>query len=90
MELIKGLCQETLPGSAPRTIAVLRLDVDWYEPTLVALRLLYPRISSGGVCIVDDYGHHSGARQAFDEYFGESLRSKVFNTDYSCISFQKI
>lgn len=90
VELVKGLCQETLPDRAPREIAVLRLDVDWYEPTLFALRLLYPRLSFGGVCILDDFGHHSGTRQAFEEYFGRSLKSKIFHTDYSCISFQKI
>jgi O-methyltransferase len=90
IELVKGLCQETLPEHAPCQLAVLRLDVDWYEPTLFSLRLLYPRLSKGGICIVDDFGHHSGAREAFHEYFGGFLKSKVFHTDYSCISFQKI
>jgi len=90
IELIKGLCQETMPEHAPSQIAVLRLDVDWYEPTLFSLRLLYPRLSKGGVCIIDDFAHHSGAREAFEEYFSGCLESKIFHTDYSCISFQKI
>jgi hypothetical protein len=29
---------------------------------------LYPRLSEGGVLIVDDYGHWQGARRAVDEY----------------------
>jgi O-methyltransferase len=38
-------------------VAVLRLDTDWYASTLVELEALYPRVSSGGVLLVDDYGH---------------------------------
>src|SRR5215218_1657892 len=30
---------------------------------------LYPRLVSGGVLIVDDYGHYEGARRAVDEHF---------------------
>jgi hypothetical protein len=30
---------------------------------------LYPRLASGGVLIVDDYGHWEGARQAVEEHF---------------------
>lgn len=91
VDLIKGLCQETIPVHAPSQISVLRLDVDWYEPTLLSLQLLYPRLTVGGVCIIDDFGHHSGARKAFEEYFRTvGLKSKIFHTDYSCISFQKI
>jgi O-methyltransferase len=30
---------------------------------------LYSRLVSGGVCILDDYGHWLGARDAVDEFF---------------------
>jgi len=90
VELVKGLCQDTIPKYAPKQISVLRLDVDWYAPTLFSLNLLYPRLSIGGILIVDDFGHHSGARQAFDEFFSKNgLQSKIFYTDYSCISLIK-
>jgi hypothetical protein len=29
---------------------------------------LFPRLSTGGVLIIDDYGHWQGARKAVDEY----------------------
>jgi hypothetical protein len=32
---------------------------------------LYPRLSPGGVLLVDDYGHFMGAKKAVDEYFAE-------------------
>lgn len=58
----------------PDSIAVLRLDTDWYESTKKELDALYPRLSSGGVIIVDDYGVWQGARAAVDEYFSAHRR----------------
>jgi hypothetical protein len=64
-----GPVEETIPAQAPAEIALLRLDTDWYESTRHELVHLYPRLSEGGVLIVDDYGHWDGARRAIDEYF---------------------
>ncbi|MER2604299.1 MAG: TylF/MycF/NovP-related O-methyltransferase [Siculibacillus sp.] len=71
VRLIKGKCEETLKveENLPETVAVLRLDTDWYESTLVELEVLWPRLSPGGILIVDDYGHWGGSRKAVDEYF---------------------
>jgi O-methyltransferase len=65
---IVGRVEETIPEEAPERIAVLRLDTDWYESTKHELINLYPRLSIGGVLIVDDYGWWEGARKAVDEY----------------------
>ncbi|NUM88489.1 MAG: class I SAM-dependent methyltransferase [Bdellovibrionales bacterium] len=64
-----GMVEETIPGVAPDTISVLRLDTDFYASTLHELRHLYPRLSPGGVLLIDDYGHFRGAKAAVDEYF---------------------
>ena len=69
VRLVVGPVEETLPANAPASIAVLRLDTDWYASTLHELRTLYPLLSPGGVLIVDDYGHWQGSRQAVDEFF---------------------
>lgn len=69
VHLIKGPVETTLPDQGPDQLAVLRLDTDWYESTLHELVHLYPRLSQGGVLIIDDYGHWEGCRQAVDEYF---------------------
>lgn len=66
---VAGAVAETLELSVPEKIAILRLDTDWYESTLKELEVLYPKLSKGGVLIVDDYGHFTGARKAVDEYF---------------------
>jgi hypothetical protein len=67
----------------PEAIAVLRLDTDWYESTRAELEVLYPRLSLGGVLIIDDYGHWGGARKAVDEYFQHRPRPLLQYTDYT-------
>lgn len=68
MRFVGGLVEETIPGEAPSTIAILRLDTDYYASTRHELEHLYPRVSDGGVLIIDDYGRWQGARKAVDEY----------------------
>ena len=68
-------------------ISILRLDMDWYDPTLAALENFYDRIETGGSIIIDDYGHHSGARKATDEFFAHHKRHLHFrHVNYSCIA----
>lgn len=76
VSFVKGDVAQTLarPDQLPGTIAVLRLDTDWYESTRTELEVLYPRLSRGGVLIIDDYGHWGGARKAVDEYFSTHER----------------
>lgn len=68
LRFIEGDVTATLPASAPDRIALLRLDTDWYTSTRHELEHLYPRLASGGVLIIDDYGYWRGARKATDEY----------------------
>lgn len=68
--LVEGWIQETLPKFKPKKIALLRLDMDLYDPTLFALEQLYPRLSKGGVLLIDDYGSCSGVAKACFDYFG--------------------
>jgi len=71
IHFIKGSVEETLPTCAPpEAIALLRLDTDWYESTKHELAQLFPKVSHGGVLIVDDYGHWQGAKVAVDEFLG--------------------
>lgn len=69
---VRGKVEETVPEQAPTSIAILRLDTDWYESTRHELQHLFPRLSVGGVLIVDDYGAWEGARKAVDEFIANS------------------
>ncbi|MBV8980207.1 MAG: class I SAM-dependent methyltransferase [Acidimicrobiia bacterium] len=68
VHLVKGLVEDTVAKTAPDQIAVLRLDTDWYGSTKLEMEELFPRLSPGGILIIDDYGHLEGARRAVDEY----------------------
>ena len=69
IRFIEGKIEDTIPGQlVPDKIALLRLDMDWYEPTHHALKHLFPKLVTGGVLIIDDYGHWDGCKQAVDEY----------------------
>lgn len=68
---VEGRVEETIPGVAPESIAVLRLDTDWFDSTWHELVHLYPRLQPGGVLYIDDYGIWRGARDAVDRYFAE-------------------
>ena len=85
LHFIVGRVEETItPAVAPDQIALLRLDTDWYESTHHELVHLFPRLSKGGILIIDDYGHWQGARKAVDEYFAnEGLKYLLQRIDYS-------
>jgi O-methyltransferase len=84
MEFIEGKVEDTLPRLAPDRIAVLRLDTDWYESTRHELEHLWPRLSPGGVLILDDYGHWQGFRQAVDEFLATVQPILLHRIDYTC------
>lgn len=88
LHYVEGPVEQTLPIQAPGSVALLRLDTDWYESTRHELEHLYPRLAPGGVLIVDDYGHLQGAQRATDEYFSD--RPVLLNRiDYSGRLVQK-
>ncbi|MCA9161780.1 MAG: class I SAM-dependent methyltransferase [Planctomycetales bacterium] len=76
---IAGDVLKTLPTEAPQQIALLRLDTDFYESTKHSLACLYPRLVTGGVLLLDDYGWWRGARRAVDEYFDEHPPRPLLN-----------
>lgn len=87
---VEGDAAQTLRSQAPSSVALLRIDTDWYASTRAGLEELYPRLAPGGVCILDDYGHWQGARQAVDEYFdSQGHRPFMHPIDYSGRVFLK-
>jgi hypothetical protein len=70
----KGWFKDTLPnpgmpyGDDLERISVLRLDGDMYGSTMLALENLYPRLSPGGYCLIDDYGALKPCREAVRDY----------------------
>jgi hypothetical protein len=75
VELVAGDVCETVPAYVrdhpELKISLLNLDIDVYEPSVTILEHLYPRVQSGGVVVLDDYGFFPGETQAVDEYFAD-------------------
>lgn len=75
VELVKGDVCKTVPEYVSNNpglrISLLHLDMDLYEPTLTALKYLYPLVVPGGIVLLDEYGMDGfpGESAAFDEYF---------------------
>jgi hypothetical protein len=75
---VKGDVLQTLQSKLiPEKNSVLRLATDWYESTAKEMEILYPKISYGGIFMVDDYGHWAGSKKAVDEYF-EKNKNRPF------------
>jgi hypothetical protein len=84
LHFVVGPVESTIPGTIPDSIALLRLDTDWYESTHHELVHLYPRLATSGVLIIDDYGHWDGARKAVDEYFATTASPVLLSrVDYT-------
>jgi len=79
IKYIKGRVEETIPAILPETIALLRLDTDWYQSTYHELKHLYPLLVRHGVLFIDDYGHFTGARKAVDQYLHEEAETVLLN-----------
>ena len=64
---LEGWFKDTLPVAPITKLAVMRLDGDLYASTMDALTTLYPKLSHGGYCIIDDY-NLEGAKAATDDF----------------------
>ena len=87
VELVKGLFQDQLHPVGP--IALAHLDCDWYESVLVCLERIVPHLVDGGILVLDDYEHWSGAKRAVDEYFNPQRRQDFRFTQRSRLYIQK-
>jgi O-methyltransferase len=84
LHYVRGPVEETVPGTSPDRIALLRLDTDWYESTHHLLQHFYPRLAALGVLLIDDYGHWQGAREAVDTYLAQNGLPLLLNrVDYT-------
>jgi len=68
VKFLKGWFKDTLPTAPIDKLSVLRLDGDMYESTINALDSLYPKLSIGGYCIVDDFGAVPACKLAIMDY----------------------
>ena len=88
IRFVPGLFSESLPTYDGGPIALLHLDVDFYESYKTALESLYDHVSPGGIIAFDEYFNPTwpGATQAIDEFFAdrpwEIAKSRVTDLYY--------
>ncbi|HUY64681.1 MAG TPA: TylF/MycF/NovP-related O-methyltransferase [Acidimicrobiales bacterium] len=68
VQFLQGWFADTLPKAPVSSLAVLRVDGDMYGSTMEVLEALYPKLSVGGYCIIDDYGAVAGCRAAVTDF----------------------
>lgn len=86
-EIHDGWFNETLPTGLPAQIAFAYLDGDLYDSIKVSLEHVYPRLSPGAICLIDDYADTSvypeawnllpGVKKACDEFFADKPENMV-------------
>lgn len=77
----KGWFDATLQDGLPDRICFAHLDGDLYDSILVSLKHVYPRLSKGAICLIDDYcdpsinpdgwNHLPGVKKACDEFMAD-------------------
>ncbi len=56
-KIIKGPIPDTLPQADPEKVAFLSIDMNTEVPEVAALEYFWPKLVSGGIIVLDDYGY---------------------------------
>lgn len=87
---LKGWFSDTLPKAPIESLAILRLDGDYYGSTMDALNNLYPKLSVGGYVIIDDFGAIPVCAQAVYEYRQKhGITDVIYAIDWTGVYWQK-
>ena len=90
VQFIVGWFRDTLKNTPIKDLAVMRLDGDLYESTIQALEPLYPKLSAGGYCIIDDYGVIDSCKDAVTDYRqAHGISDKIVDIDGTGIFWRK-
>jgi hypothetical protein len=83
----KGWFDQTLPDFNVDAIGILRLDGDWYDSIMVCLKHLFPKVTNGGIVILDDYYAWDGCAKAVHDYLSSSKSSSRIHQMNNQVAF---
>ena len=90
VRFLPGWFDKTLPAAPIERLSVMRLDGDMYDSTMVALESLYPKLSTGGFTIIDDYGAIRGCKEAVDEFrTRQGIEDPMYTIDWTGTFWRK-
>lgn len=76
VHVAKGFFEQSLPNFDSPAVAVLRLDGDWYESTMICLRKFWDHVVPGGIILIDDYYSWDGCSRAVHDFLSERRASE--------------
>ncbi len=86
---LKGWFKDTLPAAPIERLALIRLDGDMYSSTMDALGALYPKLSPGGFCIIDDYNLKTCREATVDYRRSNGITSPIQAIDGQGVFWRK-
>jgi len=90
VRFLEGWFADTLPTASMQRLALLRLDGDLYQSTWEALEHLYPKLSAGGIVIVDDYGAFEPCRRAVTDYRARyGITDEIVEVDWTGVWWRR-
>jgi len=90
VKFLVGWFKDSLPKAPIERLSVLRVDGDLYESTWEALQYLYPKLSIGGYCIVDDYGAIAACRRAVEDFRkANKITSELKKIDWTGVYWRR-
>ncbi|MDG2427162.1 MAG: TylF/MycF/NovP-related O-methyltransferase [Acidimicrobiales bacterium] len=90
VKFLEGWFEDTLPAAPIDRLALMRLDGDLYQSTWEALECLYPKLSLGGIVIVDDYGAFESCRCAVEDYRAQhGITDRIIPVDWTGIWWRR-
>jgi hypothetical protein len=81
VRFLPGWFKDTLPAAPMERLAVMRLDGDLYGSTMEALRHLYPKLSTGGFVVIDDYFLPSCRDAVYDFRDQNGIEDEIHDID---------
>lgn len=90
VKFLKGWFKDTMPLAPIKKLSLLRLDGDMYESTIDVLIYMYPKLSNGGFCIVDDWGAIPACKKAVEDYrLVNDLNEEIITIDWTGVYWKK-
>lgn len=70
VKIIRGEVPGTLSQVASEKICFLSLDMNAVDPEIAAIKYFWPKLSSGGIVVLDDYNNigHEPQKRGFDDF----------------------
>ncbi|MDE8343837.1 MAG: macrocin O-methyltransferase [Acidocella sp.] len=93
VRFLQGWFKDSLPVAPIETLAIMRLDGDYYESTMDGLTNLYDKLAVGGFAIIDDYGEDmwTYCRQAVEDFRRErGIDDPIIQVDSKCSFWRKL